>query len=306
MFRRILVPLDGSKTAECALPYARTLAEQLAADVELFEVINFGDVAENVSAGTPEMILNNKNLIRMQEEYLTQIAKSFPNITTRWRIERGAASSIIIDAAAADRETLIIMASHGRSGIRRWLLGSVAEKVLRGTTTPLLLVRGSEQTLAESKATLRSIVVPLDGSKLGELALASALELAHSLNIEVVLLRAYEFAATAYYRADDYPSGAEAFIPNYAELVEETTREAREYLDTKIKEIGARESVRVRAKIIEGPAAERIIDFAGTTAGSLIAMCTHGQSGLRRWMLGSVTEKVARHAQNPIFAVKDA
>ena len=302
MFRRILVPLDGSKTAECALPYVRTLAQQLAAEVELLEVINFGDVAENVSADAAK-ILNNKNIIRMQEEYLTQIAKSFPNVTTRCRIERGAAASIIIDAAATDRETLIIMASHGRSGIRRWLLGSVAEKVLRGTGTPLLLVRGSEQTLAEGKATLRSIVVPLDGSKLGELALASALELAHSLNIEVVLLRAYEFPATAYYRASDYPSGAAAFIPNYAELVEETSREAREYLDTKIKDINAREPVRVRAEIIEGPAAERIIDFAGTTPGSLIAMCAHGQSGLRRWMLGSVTEKVARHAQNPILII---
>ena len=120
MFRRILVPLDGSKIAECALPYARALAEQLAAEVELLEVLNFGEVAESVSAGTAEIL--NKNMM-----HAGRIAKSFQNITTRSRIERGAAASIIIDAAAADRETLIVMASHGRSGIRRWLLGSVAE-----------------------------------------------------------------------------------------------------------------------------------------------------------------------------------
>ena len=303
MFRRMLVPLDGSKTAESALPYARALAERLDADVELLEVVDLGGISGSASADEVAK-LNNLHASRKPDEYLTQVAKTFPQGRARFRVERGTAASIIIDEAAADKETLIIMASHGCSGIHRWLLGSVAEKVLRGTSNPLLLIRASEKAPAEGQATLGSIVVPLDGSKLGELALAPALELARSLETEVVLVRAYEFPATAYYRADDFPSGAAAFIPSYAELVEEMSREAREYLDVKVKEISAREPVRVRAEIIEGPAAERIIDLARNAAGSLIAMSTHGRSGLKRWILGSVTEKVARHAESPILIIR--
>ena len=303
MFRRMLVPLDGSKTAESALPYARVLAERLDAVVELLVVVDLDGISASASADEVAE-LNNVPASRKPDEYLTQVAKTFLKGRARFRVERGTAASIIIDAAAADKETLIIMASHGRSGIHRWLLGSVAEKVLRGTSNPLLLIRASEKAPAEGQATLRSIVVPLDGSKLGELALAPALELARSLETEVVLVRAYEFPATAYYRADDFPSGAAAFIPSYAELVEEMSREAREYLDVKVKEISAREPVRVRAEIIEGPAAERIIDLARNAAGSLIAMSTHGRSGLKRWILGSVTEKVARHAESPILIIR--
>jgi nucleotide-binding universal stress UspA family protein len=299
----MLVPLDGSKTAESALPYARALAERLDADVELLVVVDLGGISGSVSADEVAK-LNDVQASRKPDEYLTKVAKTFPQGRARFRVERGTAASIIIDEAAADKDTLIIMASHGRSGIHRWLLGSVAEKVLRGTSNPLLLIRASEKAPAEGQATLRSIVVPLDGSKLGELALAPALELARSLGTEVVLVRAYEFPATAYYRADDFPSGAAAFIPSYAELVEEMSREAREYLDVKVKEISAREPVRVRAEIIEGPAAERIIDLARNAAGSLIAMSTHGRSGLKRWILGSVTEKVARHAESPVLIIR--
>jgi nucleotide-binding universal stress UspA family protein len=299
----MLVPLDGSKTAESALPYARALAERLDADVELLVVVDLGGISGSVSADEVAK-LNDVQASRKPDEYLTKVAKTFPQARARFRVERGTAASIIIDEAAADKDTLIIMASHGRSGIHRWLLGSVAEKVLRGTSNPLLLIRASEKAPAEGQATLRSIVVPLDGSKLGELALAPALELARFLGTEVVLVRAYEFPATAYYRADDFPSGAAAFIPSYAELVEEMSREAREYLDVKVKEISAREPVRVRAEIIEGPAAERIIDLARNAAGSLIAMSTHGRSGLKRWILGSVTEKVARHAESPVLIIR--
>ena len=128
MFRRILVPLDGSKTAESALPYARALAERLGADVELLEVVDLAEISSSASADKVAK-LNNVHASRSSDEYLAQIAKSFPRGRARCRVERGTAAAVIIDAAAVDKETLIIMASHGRSGIHRWLLGSVAEKV---------------------------------------------------------------------------------------------------------------------------------------------------------------------------------
>ena len=175
MFRRILAPLDGSKTAESALPYARALAERLGADVELLEVVDLAEISSSASADKV-VLLNNVRASRRPDEYLTQIAKSFLRVRTRCRVEQGMAAEVIVDAAAADKETLIVMANHGRSGIHRWLLGSVAEKVLRGTSNPLLLIRASEKDPAEGQATLGSIVVPLDGSRLAELALVPAVE----------------------------------------------------------------------------------------------------------------------------------
>jgi nucleotide-binding universal stress UspA family protein len=305
MVKKILVPLDGSKTAESALPYARALAEKLDADVELLEVIDLTEIAGNVSADQVALTNNaGEHTSRKLDPYLTQIAKSFPHLRTHCRVEQGMAAAVIVDAAAADKETLIIMASHGRSGIYRWLLGSVSEKVLRGASNPLLLIRASEQSPTDGQATLRSIVVPLDGSKAGELALAPALELARAMKIEIVLLRTYELPATAYYRADDYPASAAAFIPSYAELVEEMSREAREYIDLKVKELRSQGLEQVRSQVLEGKAADEIIKLARNTQDSLIAMCTHGHSGLKRWVLGGVTEKIVHYSSSPVLVVQ--
>jgi nucleotide-binding universal stress UspA family protein len=147
-------------------------------------------------------------------------------------------------------------------------------------------------------------VVPLDGSKLGELALAPALKLARSMKIEMVLARAYELPATAYYRADDYPPSAQAFIPSYAELAEEMSRESREYIDAKVKELRSQGLEQVRSQVLEGNAAEEIVKLAQSTKGSLIAMCTHGRSGPKRWVLGSVTEKVVHYSPSPVLVVR--
>jgi nucleotide-binding universal stress UspA family protein len=303
VFERIVTPLDGSNTAEGALPYARTLAERLGVIVELLEVIDASEISGNVSAATAALI-NQARTSDMADQYLTEIANRFPRIRTRCRVVQGSAAAIVIDVAAENKETLIIMASHGRSGLHRWLLGSVAEKVLRGTSNPLLLIRTTERIPADGQAAFESIVVPLDGSKPAEAALAKALELARSMKIEIVLMRAYELPATAYYRADDYPSNAAAFIPSHAELVEEMSREAREYLDAKVQEISAHDSVKVRAEIIEGPAAEQIIELAQNIPNSLIATSTHGRSGVSRWILGSVTEKIVHYSHRPVLVVR--
>ena len=300
MVKNILVPLDGSKVAESALPYARLLAQKLGCDVELLQVI---DPAADVGGSAGRTGENPEEQAgRSADRYLSEIAGSFAHSRARVQVRHGIASEVIIETAGRHPETLIVMASHGRSGIGRWLLGSVAEKVLRAGISPLLLVRASDAAPASPQAALHSIVVPLDGSKLAEAALDPALELVRSLQIELVLASAYEIPATAYYRGDDDVRAA-AFIPTRDELVEAMSRETRTYLDAKVKEVSA-QAPAVRGELLEGPAAERIIDLARRTKGSLIAMCTHGRSGLRRWVLGSVTEKVARHAESPVLIVR--
>lgn len=302
MYTRILIPLDGSKTAEKVLPYARYLAATLKLPVELLEVIDVAEIARRISPEKSHFINTVlENVIRSSEQYLSGVASTFPKADVKCTVEKGWAEEVIIEKAAADKGTLISMATHGRSGINRWLLGSVAEKVLRGATSPLLLVRASEDAKTEGEAPLSSVIVPLDGSELAEQGLSAVAELAKQLQLEVVLFRAYTIPLSAL--ALD-PEGY--YVVNDEELISVMRDEAVAYLEKKTeatKKLGV-EKVRYIAKY--GIAADEIISLGRETPDNLIAMCTHGRSGVKRWVLGSVTETVVRHSGDPVLVIRAA
>jgi nucleotide-binding universal stress UspA family protein len=292
--------LDGSRLAENVLPYARALARAFDLRVELLSVVDSIDFARTTNAGH---VRDFDPLIEaaMQEgkRYLEGIARSFGGTKVSNTVEQGVADKIIIENAGGDKDTLIAMATRGRSGIHRWLMGSVAEKVLRGATNPLLLVRGNEEGKSEGEAALKSIVVPLDGSKLAETVLPRAVELAKSLSLAIVLTRAYQIPLSAAY------AGAEApYIPNQDALLNLVREEASAYLEAKVNELHQNGVEKVSSVLLVGSGADEIIDLARSTPNNLIAMCTHGRSGVGRWVLGSVTEKVVRHSGDPVLVVR--
>jgi len=297
-YSSMLIPLDGSKTSENVLPYARTLARVLGIPVELVETIDIARAATHtaVEKGTHLDTLAG-DIERKSENYLRKIAESFSATTIQCTVARGKAENAIIDKAAADERALIAMATHGRSGISRWLLGSVAEKVLRGARNPLFLVRATQDGQTEGEAHIKSIIVTLDGSELAESVLPSALNLARLLGLEVILFRAYELPATAYYGKEDY-------LPNYDELKNQVKQEASAYLNAKAAAIKAGGLEKVSSALMEGPGPGEIITYAQKTPNAVVAMCTHGRSGVQRWMLGSVTERVVRHSGNPVLVVR--
>jgi nucleotide-binding universal stress UspA family protein len=299
MFTRILVALDGSKLAENVLPYVRTFAGALKAPVELLSVVESLDFARTMHAGH---VRDFDPLIEAAaqegQRYLEGITRSFSGTEASYSVERGVADKIIIDRAARDKDTLIAMATRGRSGIHRWLIGSVAEKVLRGASNPLLLVRGDEERKTDEAASLKSVVVPLDGSQLAESVLPRAIELANKLRLEIVLTRAYQLPLTTY-TAPDAP-----YIPNSDALRTAVREEAEAYLEAKVSELKQNGLEKVSSTLLFGSGADEIIDLARTTPDNLIAMCTHGRSGVRRWALGSVTEKVVRHSGDPVLVVR--
>jgi len=143
MYTRILVPLDGSATAEAVLPYAEAFAAGFKTSVELMSVIDIGAMTSHLAA---EKVHHLDTIIAAEEKkiasYLEHVAKTFSRFPTECRIVRGTPAETILETSK-DGDTLIAMATHGRSGAKRWLLGSVAEKVLRGTTNPLFLVRAA-------------------------------------------------------------------------------------------------------------------------------------------------------------------
>ena len=298
MYTKILIPLDGSKTAEKVLPYARFLAGNLKLPVELLGVVDIVEMATHISADRARYLDTMiEDSVRNSEQYLRGMAYKFPT-GTKCRVEKGKAEQMIIEAAAADKGTLITMATHGRSGMNRWLLGSVTEKVLRGGTNPMLLVRATEEGKTDSVATLKSIVVPLDGSELAEGVLPTIAELAKTLKLAVVLFRAYSVPTSAYAGGEGY------YAVNYAELLTAMKEEAVDYLEKKTEAVKKLGIANVSYVAKEGFAADEIISLSRKSPDNLIAMCTHGRSGVKRWMLGSVTETVVRHSADPVLVLR--
>lgn len=300
MYSKILVPLDGSKTAEKVLPYARYLAGKFKVPVELLAVLDIAEMATHISAEKARHLDTMiEDGVRASTTYLRGIATTFPDGNVTCTVEKDRAEEAIIGKAGADGGTLIAMATHGRSGLNRFLLGSVAEKVLRGSTNPVAVVRAKEEAKSTGEAApCKSIIVPLDGSDLAESVIPMVAAIAKTLDVEVVLFRAYHIPYNAYAADDGY------YAVNYDELIAGVRDEANEYLDKKVAEMKQRGVAKVSAISKEGFAGDEIIALGHKTPDGLIAMCSHGRSGVKRWMLGSVTENVVRHSDDPVLVMR--
>lgn len=298
MFSKILVPLDGSKAAEKVLPHARSLAGKLKVPVELLAVVDIADVASHTASERPRFLDSAiERAMEHSSSYLQGVARAFPDVgMVKCSVEKGKAEEAIIEKAATDRAMLIAMATHGRSGLNRFLLGSVAEKTLRGTVNPLLLVRATEEP-KEGESLLKAILVPLDGSELGEGVLPMIADIAKRLDLEVELFRAYHIPYNV------YGGDAGFYAGNYEELIAGVRDEAIEYLGKKAAEVKKLGVEKVSYVVKDGFAGDEIIALAQKNQ-ALIAMSSHGRSGVKRWVLGSVAETVVRHAANPVLITR--
>ncbi|HYA29105.1 MAG TPA: universal stress protein [Acidobacteriota bacterium] len=300
MYTKILIPLDGSTASERVLPFAHAIAATLRIPIELLEIVDSSAVAQKVPANNPRQL---DALMAEGEwigrEHLNEIAKELANVKVTCTVERGKVADVIIERAGEDKGTLIAMVTHGRSGISRWMSGSVAETVLRGSTNPLFLVRADETSLGDSEAVIKSIIVPLDGSMLGESVLPTVVEIAKTLDAEVVLCRAYELST----------GEADGCADERVEDDEKLRRlkgEVQRYLAAKTKALKEAGLKKVTWVARRGSGAEEIIRYARAHRDALVAMCTHGRTGVRRRVLGSVTEKVLRHSDDPVLIVHAA
>ena len=290
MYSKILVPLDGSTLSEGILPYVRSFARVVHASVELLHV----DDPAQPRADVPAM-----------QEYLKKIAASFSGITdVKLTMELGKPADMIVDRVAGQPDTLIAMATHGYSGTQRWLLGSVAEKVLHGATNHLLLVRSAGGDTS-GEARLKTVLVPLDGSGLAEEVLSTVTNLAACLELEAVLV--HVLVRFYFGSPDSFLPMFGAHIPNQKELWAQAGSEASQYLAKKVEQLRAQGLPQVSSVLIEGTAegaAAAIVDLAKKTSDNLVALSTHGRSGIGRWLLGSVTERVVRHTNNPVIVIR--
>ena len=288
MYKRILVPLDGSKLAEGVLPYAKFLAGSLQLPVTLMHVNDLE------TAVPPAYAIQGA-------DYLKELAATFPaSLTVNCSLENGRAAEVIVDSASRDTSTLITMAIHGRSGAQRWILGSVAQKVLQASINPLLIIRPNEETRPSGEVRLSSVILPLDGSHLAEKILPHVVYLANRLKLEVILIRTYTLPTTGYFMATGVSP------PDIGGMGAKIKEEITDYLQAKVEQLQAEGIEKVSFVAIEGKGPEEIIELARKTTHNLVAMSTHGRSGIGRWVLGSVTDRVVCYCGDPVVVIRPA
>ena len=296
MYEKILVPLDGSELAEVALPYAEELAGRLGSEGTLLYV---SESAEDQYHRIPQFYMQEmaKATRRSAEGYLEKPEGKAIKVESTVLVGHPADEIV----AYADREDigLIVMATHGRSGIKRLALGSVAEKVVRTARQPVALIRakGARPDVRE-KGMLNKALVSLDGSKESEAAIPYIEELASRLKGEVVLLQVV--AQTHRVITGGYGT---AQIPYTEEEIVSLKTSAEDYLKTVASRLEGK-GINTRSEVRVGTAAEEIIKLADELYVDMVAMSTHGHSGVSRWAFGSVADKVLHAGNTPLLLVR--
>lgn len=306
MFQQIVVPLDGSIRAEQALPVAARIARESSGSLLLLRVVNppidYSGGFALVPMMTGEIV---ESEMKGAADYLAAVAtrQSLTGIPISTEVRYGFPAQQVIEYAQESRADLIILCSHGRTGLARWALGSVAHTLVHQSGVPLLVLR-QQQTLAPVEARQPvSTLVPLDGSPLAEAALAPALALTEALAASergtVHLVQVVK----------DLRSVAEEGFAS--ELHEETQRLARSYLASMAKRMeaevaGHRLSLTTSVEVASDVASAllSVAEQAGPRGCDLIAISTHGRGGLERWVMGSVTERLLNSTRLPMLIVR--
>ncbi len=307
MYTRILTPLDGSEVSEQVLPYARALSSGLSLPVSLLMAIE--PEHHTISqALNPVMHFHETEDHRSNhaEGYLSSVVARLKGagLAADSTLLRSDPSAGIVEEAAKDQGVLIAMASHGRSGLARWWMGSVADKVLHMTDNPLLMVRSHSEVSASQERSLERLIVPVDGSELAEEVFPHVAYLSKALGLPIDLLRV-TLSEAEYYQA--MSMGLRVLpptLPSFQSFAEAVDGEAWEYLSdakARLEEMGAGP---VEDRVLQGAAAESIVDLATSRTNSLVAMTTHGRSGVGRMILGSVAERVVRQSGGPVLLIR--
>jgi nucleotide-binding universal stress UspA family protein len=288
MFRKILVPLDGSRLSEQVLPHAAALAQAFGSDVI---VVGVCEPEESEQRHACEA-----NIYSLSDRFKRYLGTD-ASVAVEEVVLLGKPAQEIIRYAESNDVTLIVMASHGRSGLAPWSLGSTVDHVIRRLRYPMLVVRAKEiPEDAGGVGLFRRILTPLDGSERGEAVLPYVQVLTNKLGAEVVLFQAvahgkhvHSVGGLDYVRFEDHEVGA----------MRERAREYLAGIRDRISETGDR----IRVEVRDGSPATEIVNYADEADCPLVAMSTHGHSFLERWVYGSNTYKVLQASSKSVLLV---
>ena len=317
MFQRILVPLDGSPRAERALPLATRLAQASGGTVVLLRVVY--PSTERVKYPVDVAIVQEITDDELQEarnslEALRERSR-LSGVHTEITVVEGQDAATILSVTEAQHIDLIVLCSHGYTGLKRWVLGSVAEKVARYASVPVLLLRESGPALVDipprAEGPLRALV-PLDGSAHAREALVPAAQLIAALATPgcgaLHLMRVVVLPDSAKIS----PVEREAIIYKARQYLIETVKQIREGLVASplvALKLAITWSITIDDDCAAGiirvaEEGEDALESGVPTRSDVIAMATHGSSGFERWAMGSVTERVLAGTRLPLLIVR--
>lgn len=298
--RSVLLPLDGSPLAEQAVPWAAAIARRARARLRL-ALVHRSPSPPPLDESTARLYTRIALALRKSErEYLRGVAtrlKTAGDLQVVTATLSGHPAPALQAYARDVGVDLVVMTTHGRGGLQRAWLGSVADQLMRSLEIPLLLVRNDEAG-GDREPTLREVLVPLDGSPRAEAALPPALGVAKLFGAGISLVSAVEPVPMMV----DAPTAFPAALDE--ELTSIRREAAKDYLEDMVEQVAglgvaARSSAIVCSTALEG------IRAASRGPGiAMIALATHGRGGLRRMVLGSVADKLVRTGDLPVLVTR--
>lgn len=304
MYGKVVVPLDGSELAEGILPHVMELIRGRDSRVYLLSVAPLvrGTVPAIMNIPPPPVNIP-EEMQRVERElraYLQTVAGRLESVAAgvQVHVRFGRQADEILDFAGEVGADLIAMSSHGRSGIGRWVFGSVAERVLRGVACPVLLVRPGA---AHPPTAYQRIVVPLDGSEPAEQVLPYVMALIRARDTRIFLISVLTtgLGERTVALLTSYPPGMRLATT----ALQQAEVQLQAYLRsvaTALRERGALVNMAIR----QGSPADEILAYATEVEADLIGMTTHGLSGASRWMYGNVARKLLEGARCPVLLVR--
>jgi nucleotide-binding universal stress UspA family protein len=292
MTRKIVVPLDGSPTAEAILPLVVKIAQVDKAEVALITVLTpvaIWDTAATMIKWDAEEAAAG--------EYIENKAAELEalGLKASFAVAYGEAASAVLDKVKADGADLVALTTHGRSGLARWFLGSVTEKLLQ-SKAPMLVARPyGDQQGQPIAVEIRKILVPLDGSELARAAIPVAEKMAKTFNASLVFCTVTTTDWIAY-------AGIEAPAV-YQDTVDDMTANVRANLEQTAAESRGR-GFEVECFPGVGVIADETLRIASEQDVGLIVLSTHGRSGPSRWVMGSTADALVRRSHLPCLLVR--
>jgi nucleotide-binding universal stress UspA family protein len=293
MIKKILVPLDGSPTAEAVLPLVMHLAQAQKAEVELITVLTpvaIWDAAASMIKWDSEEAA--------ARQYIESKARELEErgIGTHSTVAYGQAAYAIFDAVKDKEADFVAMTTHGRSGVTRFVLGSVADKLLHTAATLLVVRPGDDKETGHlAPAGIRKILVPLDGSELSHASIPFAEEMAGVFNASLVFSSVVSTDWIAY-------SGMETPVLYQDALAD--MKDATKAIVDRIAGESRGRGFKAECFVGVGGAADEIQRIATEHGVGLIVMSTHGRSGPGRWVMGSVADTLVRRTHLPCLLVR--
>lgn len=287
MFNRILVPLDGSPAAAAALPAARTIACAVDASIELVRVIEPSRDAEE----SREMLAAAQHNVWAVSDELVR-----GGVRVSTDVRSGEPGDAIVEAAKSAGADLIVMATHGRSGLQRAIVGSVTQRVLGKSPVPVVVLKPGGKRMTG----LSRMLVALDGTAGGALALAAAVGLARAARAHIELLQVVPPLPMWMYGGGEGFAPAAFIDPEWEEAALASALTYVNSIATRLRGSG----LNVAAQSVKGPVADAIERVADELDVDLIVMSTHALTGPARAVLGSVADEVVRTSNRPVLLMR--